>query len=80
MNVIDAQDALDTIETDTGASGTLAKREKNAFERSFGEGTAFGSRPWQTACHRPRHLHCGSRQLISTGSLFRWPFVAFGYL
>mgnify|MGYP005729336377 FL=1 len=41
MNVIDAQDALDTIETSPSASRTLTKREKNAFERNFGEGTAF---------------------------------------
>jgi len=41
MNVIDAQDALDTIETKPSASRTLTKREKNAFERNFGEGTAF---------------------------------------
>ena len=27
--------------TATPASGTLTKREKNAFERNFGEGTAF---------------------------------------
>ena len=41
MNVIDAQDALDTIETSPSASRTLTNREKNAFERNFGEGTAF---------------------------------------
>jgi len=41
MNVIDAQDALDTIETSPSASMTPTKREKNAFERNFGEGTAF---------------------------------------
>ena len=41
MNVIDAQDALDAIETSPSASRTLTKREKNAFERNFGEGTAF---------------------------------------
>ncbi len=41
MNVIDAQNALDTIETNTTASRTLTEREKNAFERNFGEGTAF---------------------------------------
>ena len=40
MNVIDAQDALDTIGTSPSASRTLTKREKNAFERNFGEGTA----------------------------------------
>jgi hypothetical protein len=32
---------LDTIETTTPASRTLTQREKNAFERNFGEGTAF---------------------------------------
>ena len=41
MNVLDAQDALDTIETKNSASRTLTEREKNAFERNFGEGTAF---------------------------------------
>ena len=41
MNVLDAQDALDTIETNTIASRKLTAREKNAFERNFGEGTAF---------------------------------------
>jgi len=41
MNVIDAGDALNSIETSTPASRTLTKREKNAFERNFGEGTAF---------------------------------------
>ena len=41
MNVLDAQDALDTIETNTTVSRTLTEREKNAFERNFGEGTAF---------------------------------------
>jgi hypothetical protein len=41
MNVLDAQDVLDTIETNTTASRTLTQREKNAFERNFGEGTAF---------------------------------------
>ena len=41
MNVMDAGDALNTIETSISASRTLTKREKNAFERNFGEGTAF---------------------------------------
>ena len=41
MNVMDAQDALNSMETDTTASRTPTKREKNAFERNFGEGTAF---------------------------------------
>ena len=41
MDVLDAQDALDTIETNTTASRTLTERAKNAFERNFGEGTAF---------------------------------------
>ena len=41
MNVMDAGDALNTIETSTPASRTLTQREKNAFERNFGEGTAF---------------------------------------
>ena len=41
MSVIDAGDALNTIETSTPASRTLTQREKNAFERNFGEGTAF---------------------------------------
>lgn len=41
MNVMEAGDALDTIETATPASRMLTKREKNAFERNFGEGTAF---------------------------------------
>ena len=37
----DAGDTLNTIETSTPASRTLTQREKNAFERNFGEGTAF---------------------------------------
>jgi hypothetical protein len=41
INVMDAGDALDTIENSTPASRTLTQREKNAFERNFGEGTAF---------------------------------------
>ena len=41
MNVMDASDALNSIETSTPASRTLTQREKNAFERNFGEGTAF---------------------------------------
>ena len=41
MNVMDAGDTLDTIETSTPASKTLTEWEKNAFERNFGEGTAF---------------------------------------
>ena len=41
MNVLDAQNALDTIETNTKVSRTITEREKNAFERKFGEGTAF---------------------------------------
>ena len=41
MDVMDSGDALDTIETTTPASRTLTQREKNAFERNFGEGTAF---------------------------------------
>ena len=41
MNVMDAGDALNSIETSTPASRTLTQREKNAFERNFGEGTAF---------------------------------------
>ena len=41
MNVLDAQDALDTIETNNIVSRKLTAREKNAFERNFGEGTAF---------------------------------------
>lgn len=41
MNVMDAEDALNTIETSTPASRTVTQREKNAFERKFGEGTAF---------------------------------------
>jgi len=41
LNVIDAQDAPDTIETNTPASRRTTQREKNAFERNFGEGTAF---------------------------------------
>ena len=41
MNVMDAGDALNSIETSTQASRTLTQREKNAFERNFGEGTAF---------------------------------------
>ncbi len=41
MDVMGSNDALDTIETTTPASRTLTQREKNAFERNFGEGTAF---------------------------------------
>ena len=41
MNVMDAGDALNSIETNAPASRTLTQREKNAFERNFGEGTAF---------------------------------------
>ena len=41
MNVLDAQNAQDTIKTDAIASSKLTAREKNAFERNFGEGTAF---------------------------------------
>ena len=41
MNVMDAQDALDSIQTATTASIKVTEREKNAFERNFGEGTAF---------------------------------------
>ena len=41
MNVMDDCDTLDTVETSTPASRTLEQREKNAFERNFGEGTAF---------------------------------------
>ena len=41
INVIDAQDALDNIEASLSDSRALTKREKNAFERNFGEGTAF---------------------------------------
>ena len=41
MDVMGSGDALDTIETTTPASRTLTQREKNAFERNFGEGTAF---------------------------------------
>ena len=41
MNVMEAGDALDTIETNPQTSRTLTQREKNAFERNFGEGTAF---------------------------------------
>ena len=41
MKVLDAQDALDTIETNSILSRKLTAREKNAFERNFGEGTAF---------------------------------------
>ena len=41
MNVLDAQDALDTIETNTIAPTKLTAPKKNAFERNFGEGTAF---------------------------------------
>ena len=29
------------VPSTTATSGTLTKREKNAFERNFGEGTAF---------------------------------------
>ena len=41
MDVMGSGDALDTIETTTPASRTLTQRENNAFERNFGEGTAF---------------------------------------
>ena len=41
LNVMNAGDALNSIETSTPASRTLTQREKNAFERNFGEGTAF---------------------------------------
>ena len=41
MNVMDAGDALNNIETSIPVSRTLTQREKNAFERNFGEGTAF---------------------------------------
>ena len=41
MNVMDAGDALNSIETSIPPSRTLTQREKNAFERNFGEGTAF---------------------------------------
>ena len=41
MNVIDAQNALNSIESDSAASRTPTKRQKSAFERNFGEGTAF---------------------------------------
>ena len=41
MEIMGSGDALDTIETTTPASRTLTQREKNAFERNFGEGTAF---------------------------------------
>ena len=41
MGVMDSSDALDTIETTTPASRTLIQLAKNAFERTFGEGTAF---------------------------------------
>ena len=41
MDIMGSGDALDTIETTTPASRTLTQREKNAFERNFGEGTAF---------------------------------------
>ena len=41
MDVMGSGDALDTIETTTPASRRLTQREKNAFERNFGEGTAF---------------------------------------
>ena len=41
MNVMGSGDELDTIETTTPASRTLTQLEKNAFERNFGEGTAF---------------------------------------
>ena len=41
MNVIDAGDALDTMEANSKTSRTITQREKNAFERNFGEGTAF---------------------------------------
>ena len=40
MNVIDAQDALDTIETSPSASRTLTKREK-VHSSVTSEGTAF---------------------------------------
>ena len=41
MDIMGSGDALDTIENSTPASRTLTQREKNAFERNFGEGTAF---------------------------------------
>ena len=41
MDIMGSGDALDTIETTTPDSRTLTQREKNAFERNFGEGTAF---------------------------------------
>ena len=41
LDVMDSGDALDTFETTTPDSRTLTQREKNAFERNFGEGTAF---------------------------------------
>ena len=41
MDIMSSGDALDTIETTTPASRTLTQRENNAFERNFGEGTAF---------------------------------------
>ena len=41
MDIMGSGDALDTIETTTPASRTLTQREKSAFERNFGEGTAF---------------------------------------
>ena len=41
MDIMGSGDAFDTIETTTPASRTLTQREKNAFERNFGEGTAF---------------------------------------
>ena len=41
MDIMGSGDALDTIETTTPASRTLTQRENNAFERNFGEGTAF---------------------------------------
>ena len=41
MNVMNGGDALNSIQTSTLASRTLTQREKKAFERNFGEGTAF---------------------------------------
>ena len=66
MNVIDAQDALDTIETSPSASRMLTKREKNA---SSVTSRRYSLRPRlrQAADYRSLHLHRNSSQLISTG-------------
>ena len=40
VNIMDAQDMLDSVETAPAATKP-ATRQKNAFEETFGEGTAF---------------------------------------